>query len=713
MVTSEALSGGILGGYTLLNTFDSLLRRINATAKAATTNIFSYTYTYDTASRLSSVGSGTRSANYTYLANSPLVEQTTFKDGATVRMVTTRKYDSLNRLTSIGSGTSASATPHTAYNYAYNAANQRIQTTQHDTSYWVYEYDALGQVVSGKRFWADGTLVAGQQFEYRFDDIGNRTQTQTGGDSSGLNLRAASYTANGLNQYTSRDVPRYIEVQGIAEKASTVSVNGSATGVTRKDEYFRKELDLTGANTAVWQSLTIAASGGSPSSTGNRFLAPQPESFTYDDDGNTLTDGRWTYVWDAENRLISLTSLSNAPTGSKYQLNFVYDAQGRRIQKTVSTHNGTSYVPVSTNRFLYDGWNVTVQLEGSTGFGLRLYLWGLDLSGGQQGAGGVGGLVAQGPATGLNGFVAYDGNGNVTGLASALDGSISARYEYGPFGEVQRASGPDWQKNPFRFSTKWSDDESELMSYGYRYYDSSKGRWPNRDPLGDEAFAVQRGFRSRQALSSQPTELRSATAASRNRRGTHDYGYAFVSNDPVFWIDPDGLVQWSPAVDTGQDINPWDDAVFGDVMVVKTDAGTPIPAWKPHDGKTYWCHGYTFDGHSAAGGPLSIWGNSVLTVLKDEGWLHVCCGMAGGGIAVFGESGGVVHHSGKISSVVYAGPKFDEGASQLTSKWGQQPLNTSSFARNAGTYGKYKCYVKKSNQRVGCCPKPGDNEIAP
>ena len=321
-------------------------------------------------------------ANYTYLANSPLVEQTPFKDGATVRRVTTRKYDSLNRLTSIGSGTSASATPHTAYNYAYNAANQRIQTTQHDTSYWVYEYDALGQVISGKRFWADGTLVAGQQFEYRFDDIGNRTQTQTGGDLSGQNLRVAAYTANGLK---------------------------------------------------------------------------------------------------------SLTSLANTPTGSKFQLSFVYDSLGRRIQKTVATNNGTAYVTLSTNRFLYDGWNVTAQLEGSTGFGARLYLWGLDLSGSEQGAGGVGGLVAQGPASsGLDRFVAYDGNGNVTGMTSATDGSLTAQYEYTPSGELQRGSGVDWQKNPFRFSTKVHDDESDLLYYGYRYYLPGQGRWISRDPIGSD-----------------------------------------------------------------------------------------------------------------------------------------------------------------------------------------------------------------------------------
>jgi len=77
----------------------------------------------------------------------------------------------------------------------------------------VYQYDALGQVTSGKKYWADGTAVAGQQFEYAFDDIGNRTSTKAGGDAAGANLRKASYNVNPLNQYTNRTVPGYIEVQ--------------------------------------------------------------------------------------------------------------------------------------------------------------------------------------------------------------------------------------------------------------------------------------------------------------------------------------------------------------------------------------------------------------------------------------------------------------------------------------------------------------------
>jgi hypothetical protein len=71
-------------------------------------------------------------------------------------------------------------------------------------------------VISGKKYWSDGTPVAGQQFQYGFDDIGNRTSTAQGGDQWGANLRYASYGANSLNQYTNRTVPSYVDVLGSA-----------------------------------------------------------------------------------------------------------------------------------------------------------------------------------------------------------------------------------------------------------------------------------------------------------------------------------------------------------------------------------------------------------------------------------------------------------------------------------------------------------------
>jgi len=45
------------------------------------------------------------------------------------------------------------------------------------------------------------------------------------------------------------------------------------------------------------------------------------------------------------------------------------------------------------------------------------------------------------------------------------------------------ATGAYAQSNEYRFSTKPLDATSGLYYYGYRFYDPSTGRWPNRDPI--------------------------------------------------------------------------------------------------------------------------------------------------------------------------------------------------------------------------------------
>jgi len=140
-----------------------------------------------------------------------------------------------------------------------------------------------------------------------------------------------------------------------------------------------------------------------------------------------------------------------------------------------------------TNKFVYDGWNLIAEVDGGNNI-LRSYSWGQDLSGDLESAGGIGGLwfiQDHIPVTDTYHFLAYDGNGNITGIINATDQSVSARYEYSPFGELIRASGPLAQANPFRFSTKYWDQESDLVYYGFRYYSPSLGRWINRDPIGE------------------------------------------------------------------------------------------------------------------------------------------------------------------------------------------------------------------------------------
>jgi len=55
--------------------------------------------------------------------------------------------------------------------------------------------------------------------------------------------------------------------------------------------------------------------------------------------------------------------------------------------------------------------------------------------------------------------------------------------ETSPFAAVVASSGPMAKSNPFRFSTKWWDDETGLGWWGYRWYGES--RWTSRDPIGE------------------------------------------------------------------------------------------------------------------------------------------------------------------------------------------------------------------------------------
>lgn len=107
---------------------------------------------------------GTNSATYAYLTNSPLVSQITFASNVATVMTTTKTYDYLNRLTSVSSA-NASSVVLDSHGYTYNSANQRTAATNVDNSTWNYQYDSLGQVTSGKKYWSDGTVVAASSLD--------------------------------------------------------------------------------------------------------------------------------------------------------------------------------------------------------------------------------------------------------------------------------------------------------------------------------------------------------------------------------------------------------------------------------------------------------------------------------------------------------------------------------------------------------------------
>ncbi len=531
---SETYSSGQMSGTSITTDYDALLRRETFSMSTGGPS-YNVTWGYDGASRLATVASGAETTHYTYAANSGLVTSLTTSRSGTPRLTTTSSYDSLERLTSISH--SNGSTVVSSHAYAYDALNRRTESVLENGSEWNYQYDTMGQVILGEKKSASNSPIPGMKLGYAFDGIGNRS-------SATVNDRSGNYTADEANQYVERQIPGALDIRGRASTAARVTVNTEST--QRLDEYFHKALTIDNSAGPQYPGVSVLAvrNNAGPNgedlkseTTGNLFLAKTPETFTHDAEGNLTSDGRWINTWDGENRLIRQETIATVPAAAKRKLEFAYDSQNRRIRKQVFTWNGTIWTLQLDHRFLYDDWNQVAELD-ATNTMLQTCVWGLDLSRTPEGAGGVGGLLAIREGTESH-LPAYDGNGNVIALVKASDQSVSARYEYGPFGEtlVVEETGVS---NPFRFSTKYFDRETGLYYYTNRYYDPATGRWFVRDPIEEAGGLNLYGFIANQPLNKI------------DKLGLVDMNLSITTASKDHGIDSDAAYynKWDPSEDT-------------------------------------------------------------------------------------------------------------------------------------------------------------------
>ncbi|WP_265592901.1 RHS repeat-associated core domain-containing protein [Verrucomicrobium sp. BvORR034] len=459
-------------------------------------------YTYDPSSRLATVSEGDQVAEYGYVPNSDLLQSVTLKNSGTTRLTGTRSYDDVGR---IGSITWVNAATQTVSSHAYthDGAGRRLRATLADGAYWAYTYNDKGEVVAAVKKDALDAVYPGLSLGYTFDEIGNRLTASV--DAEGGGNRTQSYAGNELNQYTGISHPSTFDVTGSALSAAIVKVN--TLSAQRQGEYFRKQLPTANSTQPVWEPVELevrlpgAGVGGGDIVTqrqGNYYVPSAVETLSYDLDGNLLGDGRWNYTWDGENRLVSMetTNVAEVAGAPKKRIRYVYDGSHRRYLKAEDSWNGSGWVELAYVYFIYDGWNLIAEIKHRSGeAGTReFYVWGMDVSQADQGAGGVGGLLWRNHVTGdypvfstqYSHYATYDGNGNTTALVNAAGGQDEARYEYDAFGRITLIEGRAVAyENPIRYSTKYQDHETDLLYYGHRYYDVVRGRWTSRDPLGE------------------------------------------------------------------------------------------------------------------------------------------------------------------------------------------------------------------------------------
>jgi len=220
---------------------------------------------------------------------------------------------------------------------------------------------------------------------------------------------------------------------------------------------------------------------------------------SYDASGNLLNDGSGghTFAYDAENRLISVTSTNGTSTYS-------YDAFGHRVERT--GYNASSCAPgIADYVFdLQDHW--ILQLN----------------SGGGPCADEI--YIGSRHVGSNRGYVTWSHNdwlGNerlrIT-YPSVNNRAYDVKCQNLPFGDdlgpCPIAGGGDANGSPMHFTGKERDAESGLDNFGARYNSSSMGRFMTPDPLLN---------------SGRPWEPQSW-----NR-------YAYALNNPLNIIGPTGL----------------------------------------------------------------------------------------------------------------------------------------------------------------------------
>lgn len=389
--------------------------------------------------------------------------------------------------------------------YAYDNANRQTSVTYPDGKQVARAFNGRDQLAAVS---FDGSPVAAYTLDNggRISNIAFANGAQESRQYRGDNTLRAMAAQTADNQ--SITALQYIQD---ANKRRTAEVDGLNSLLSNNYRYDKQD-QLTGWNrndgkSGAW-NLSLGGDWNSVTYDGltetrthdaaHELLSRNAQALTYDPRGNLLTDNQGrVYAWDMENRLQSITPAT--PTDGSQRADFIYDTQWRRVAKVVSSWQTDHWVSGIT-RFTYDGWNLVkasaisnVQSQIQTND--SWFVWGTDLSGTLQGAGGIGGLLSAN-LNGTTAFYHYQANGNVMALTDS-GGAVAARYAYNPYGTLTTQSGALAAVNPFRFSTKFTDDETGLLYYGCRYLSPSLWRWVNRDPLEDYASFGARDLREK------------------------------------------------------------------------------------------------------------------------------------------------------------------------------------------------------------------------
>lgn len=438
------------------------------------------TYTYDKNSRLTEVtyADGSKDS-FQYNAVGNLTSYTSPGISGTIQ------YDELNRRTSetVNYGTftktysysydvkgnkqSYTSPEGTQYNYAYNKNNQ-LKTITYNNQAISFDYQWNRLI---KAIYPNGTTTT-------YDFNANSWLTNREAKKDGTTLESGGY--------------RFDKV-------------GNITGITTQDNNYIYGYDsifqITQATGLISTEAFSYDKNGNRMNSGyshnanNELLTTDRATYTYDNNGNTITKTEigytTTYSYNARNRLSKVT----LPEGT--EISYAYDPFGRRIKKQTPTD--TTYY-LYANEGLIGEYSEAGTIKKANGWRPNS-IWSTN------------------PLFQVdNGSYYYYHNDHLGTPRKLTDANGATVWlaEYGVFGMAQVDSTSTITNN-LRFPGQYYDEETGLYYNWNRYYDPEAGRYTQKDPIGF---------------------------------GGGDVNYfRYVQNNPVNLIDPTGLDWFRPIAD--------------------------------------------------------------------------------------------------------------------------------------------------------------------
>lgn len=488
-LSSITVGGGTLASYTYNNLYERFVSSMTY-GNGVTVN-----YTYDDQGRTSEVAyGGTTSLKYTYDQSGKLIR---IKD-LDANTDTYYYYDLTNRLMRYEVKDSSTGVVIYATEYNYNelnnleSATETVKDKDYSYSYTYNQDNSLSSMVvdDSEAGATDLTL------EYSYDDLGRLTGYQVKENAQNVISRTIQYKQR-ADGFTTTLIGNWIQSYGSTTKthAYTFDGNSNIKAVTvggQKISYVYDTLgQLTRVNDQVLNEtwtytydlggnilskkryaytegtlgtvLESISYGYTDSDWSDLLTSYNGNTITYDQIGNTLSDGTWEYTWENGRQLARQTSGANT-------VFYTYDANGQRLTK--ESGNLKYY-------YTYDGITLKylrVAYETSDDTICEMYF--------QYGQTGLEAIqYIQGSLKDTY-YVVTNLQGDVIGLVDG-SGTEVVSYTYDAWGNLRSMTGSlastVGQYNPIRYRGYVYDNETGFYYLNSRYYNPEWGRFINAD----------------------------------------------------------------------------------------------------------------------------------------------------------------------------------------------------------------------------------------